>query len=176
MNTVYLTEEANVQVNPREGLERLSNELERFGNEHYFAQVGSLLSRCAPTALWCIRIKQKPSSGCKYHLPPHWGASVLPQQCKSLYCWSVRVNQHQPGVRISPSKDTVIWVPGHLIQAELVPLPQSKIPGEALWSLDRSVHPIYAMHPAEGNLKVLFKTSFVTIQAANRYTEVLTQP
>lgn len=31
------------------------------------------------------------------------------------------------------------------------------------------------MHPAEGNLKALFKTSFMTIQAANQYTEVLTQ-
>lgn len=31
------------------------------------------------------------------------------------------------------------------------------------------------MHPTEGNLKALFKTSFVTIQAANQYTEVLTQ-
>lgn len=31
------------------------------------------------------------------------------------------------------------------------------------------------MRAAEGNLKALFKTSFMTIQAANQYTEVLTQ-
>lgn len=61
----------------------------------------------------------------------------------------------QPGMRISPSKDTVTPVSGHLTPAELIPLPQIEedIPGEALSSLDRSVHPVYTMHPAEGNLK-----------------------
>lgn len=52
---------------------------------------------------------------------------------------------------------------------------ETDVPGEALSSPDRSVLSVYTMHPAEGNLKAIFKTIFMTIQAAKQYTEVLTQ-
>lgn len=78
VNLIYLTEEVHVQVNPREGLERLGNESERLGNQHFFAQVVSLVLLSTLTALCCVRIKEKPSVGCKQHLFPHCGSSMLP--------------------------------------------------------------------------------------------------
>lgn len=103
VNIIYLTEEVHVQVNPREGLER-DLVMSWRGNEHFFAQVGSLVPPLALTALCCVGIKEKPWVGCKQHLFPQCGFSMLPQQCKSLYCWSVPENQQQK--HTNPSKGT----------------------------------------------------------------------
>lgn len=118
VNIIYLSREVHVQVNPREGLQRL-------GNEYFFAQVGSLFPPSALTALCCVRIKEKPSVGCKQHLFPHCCSSMLSQQCKSLYCWSAP--EHQQQKHTNPSKGTATPVSGHLTHAGHNSTPSNRV-------------------------------------------------
>lgn len=155
-------------MNPGEGLERFGNELFL----HKLESSSSLHSHC----FLLHQDWTEPSTRCKYHLFPHWGSSTLPQQCKVdllLVCArktrAVRLGSVLAMIQLH--QHWGILCLQNLFHSQI----EKDIPGEALSSPDRSVHPVYTMHPTEGNLKAIFKTIFMTIQAAKQYIEVLTQ-